>query len=369
MSSAFERLQKLAEEKRLKKKSKKPHPKAAPAKAETSVDVTSSPSADGSDLPVAPDKDFTKVANSIVREIPKGLFIGKSKQMYDYLYTLTRGAIKPTRTIRISKSSLMRGSGIKSTHTFYNNVHHLEQIGLINITRIDGEKDGNSYEVFLPEETQKNDLVHLAQLALLVHLAQAVQFLHQVPSAETALPALGSNPINTGLSSTPKTSLKTLNHDDDDARVREAFSAMTKRLDAAVKKLTGKGVSKSESEKWETLADLLILEMEAAASRADSISSAPAFLTEVLRRKLLSGSLQNQSVKSAKAKIDTVGKPNAAGEYEKKPLDKAGRKASLLELQDFADEDFLQDFKKWYTEEDWAWLMKELEKTKATQKD
>jgi hypothetical protein len=43
---------------------------------------------------VAPEKDFTRVANSIARKaVPEGLFIGKSKQIYDYLYSVTRGAV------------------------------------------------------------------------------------------------------------------------------------------------------------------------------------------------------------------------------------------------------------------------------------
>ena len=89
--------------------------------------------------------------------------------------------------------------------------------------------------------------------------------------------------------------------------------------------------------------------MEAAASRTGAISSVPAFLTEMLRRKLLSGnSQQHRSTKSPKTKLDIVGKPNEAGEYEKKPLDQAGREAALLELHDFAGEEFLQDFEKWY---------------------
>jgi hypothetical protein len=42
--------------------------------------------------PISPVRDFTKVANSITREaIPAGIFKGKSKQLYDYLYSATRG--------------------------------------------------------------------------------------------------------------------------------------------------------------------------------------------------------------------------------------------------------------------------------------
>ena len=376
MSSAFERLQKLAEEKRLKEKAEKPLLEIVPANTEelpsapsagsrpSAPRLVSAPSAGKNKLPISPEKDFTKVANSIVREIPNGVFIGKSKQMYDYLYSLSRGAIKPTRSVRISKSSLMRGSGIRSTHTFYNNLRHLETIGLIAITRIDGEKGGNSYEVFVPEEI-KNDLAHLAHLAQAGQLAQLGQKLPVAVSAESALTALGSNAINTYVYTESKTSFKDNIKNDDEARLNEAFSAMTKRLDAAAKKLTGKGVSKNEIEKWGNLADLLILEMEAAASRTGTISSVPAFLTEVLRRKLLGGNSQPRSAKSTKVRADTVGKPNAEGEYEKKPLDKEGREAALLELRDFAGDDFLQDFRKWYTKEDWAWLTEELNKIKS----
>lgn len=44
----------------------------------------------------APKKDFTRAANSIVRDaIPAGVFTGKGKHLYDYLYPQTRGAITP----------------------------------------------------------------------------------------------------------------------------------------------------------------------------------------------------------------------------------------------------------------------------------
>ena len=51
---------------------------------------------------IAPARDFTRVANSIVREaVAGGYFTGKSKQLYDCLYTLTRGAIVPKRSVVI----------------------------------------------------------------------------------------------------------------------------------------------------------------------------------------------------------------------------------------------------------------------------
>src|SRR5215208_6109602 len=76
-------------------------------------------SSQASPTPIAPIRDFSKVANSIHREaVPSGLFKGKSKQLYDCLYSLTRGAIVPTRTVRISRLQLMKKAYIGARVTF-----------------------------------------------------------------------------------------------------------------------------------------------------------------------------------------------------------------------------------------------------------
>ena len=103
------------------------------------------------------------------------------------------------------------------------------------------------------------------------------------------------------------------------------------------------------------LADLLILQMQTAARKTDNVSNAPAFLTEVLRRKLLN--VQSET-SPAKTKADTIGK--SEGSYEIKALDKKGRESALNELRDFAGDPMLENFKKWYTSEDWEWLIKQL---------
>ncbi len=357
MSSAFERLQKLAEQKRLKEKDEKPRLEIVPVNIDSEPSAPSAgsapraanaPSAGSQTLSISPEKDYTKVANSIVRQIPNGFFVGKSKQMYDYLYSVTRGAIKPTRSVRVTKSALMRGSGIKSTHTFYNNVRHLEAIGLLVTTRIDGEKGGNSYEVMLPEEI-KGDLEQLAQLA------QLAQKLPVAVNAVSALTALGSNPINTGVSDMPKTSFKDIKTNDD-----EAFAKFIKKFQAAAEEINGKKLSIRDGENLEKIADLLVLELKIAARRTEGISSVPAFLTEVLRRKLCGTATFR--AKHSKVKVDTVGKPDAEDGYEIKALDRKGREAALEQLQEFIGDDFLEDFQKWYTPDDWTWLMQELEK-------
>ena len=106
-------------------------------------------------MPVAPERDFTRVANSIVRDVvPGGHFIGKSKQIYDYLYQRTRGAIVPVRAVTISKPTLMQGCGIGSERTLLKNLAHLKGLGLVSVIYTDGKHEGNSYEVFLPEEVR-----------------------------------------------------------------------------------------------------------------------------------------------------------------------------------------------------------------------
>jgi hypothetical protein len=369
MSSAFERLQKLAEEKRLKEKAAKPHLEIVPINTEelpSALSAGSPPSAvraanAGAKLPISPEKDFTKVANSIVRQIPNGIFVGKSKQMYDYLYSLTRGAIKPTRSVRVSKFALMRGSGIKSTHTFYNNVRHLEAIGLIITTRIDGEKRGNSYEVLVPEEI-KGGLEHLAHLAQLGQLAQPTQKLPLAVSAETALPALGSVPISNDTSSVSKTSFKDIESIDD-----EAFAAMLKVFKEMSEKVSGKRPGKNQKDNWEELAELLKMEFEIASARTKSISNVPAFLTEHLRRRLL-----GNSAKLVEGKLKTVnsakaGKPQeTVEEYKAEPLTEQGREALLKTMQEYigkGQQEFVMSQQDTYTTDDWNWLMHELKQT------
>lgn len=305
---------------------------------------------------VSPKRDYTKVANSINRDaVPSGLFKGTSKNTYDVLYQRTRGAITPTRSIKIVQSDLLVWANI-SHNTLRSHLKHLQSIGLVKIIYRLGDNKGAEYEVFLPEE---------------INLEEDSYHLLPPPTTSTSLNLVGGTTqnlvggggtlttVNIGESESSKTSLKTSTKNDDDMRVNETFAMLNSRLDAAVKKLTGKGVSRHEAEKWGMLAELLILEMEKAASRTDSISSVPAFLTEVLRRKLLGGN-SSAAIKTSKNKPDTVGKPNEAGDYEIKPLDEKGREAALEQLREFAHDDFLPEFKKWYIAEDWEWIMKQL---------
>jgi hypothetical protein len=277
--------------------------------------------------PTSPEKDYTKVANSIVRQIPNGLFPGKSKLLYDYLYSLTRGAIKPVRTVRVSKSGLMKGAGIKSTHTFYNNMRHLESIGLVLPTRIDGEHGGNMYEIMLPEEINL-DLVHLAQLGQLTQLAQKLPV---AVNADSALAALGSESTNTGVSDAPKTSFK------DKIKIDDEF--------VPLRELGG------SAEDWREFVNLLISEYDEASAKTKVVSNAPKFLTAHFRK------LISKPIRSDRHKPSDVPKeaPTAIEPFVPAPLSSKGREVVLQSLRKMSSED-MAEHQASYTPEDWEWL-------------
>lgn len=309
--------------------------------------------------PISPERDFAKLPNSVKRAVEKGKFPGSSLAIYLYLYSLTRAAIKPKRSIRVSKPNLKAGSNIRADKTLLRYLDHLERIGFIRKTIFNGDHEGNEYEVFLPEEVKN---IITTEQPTYLPTEQHTYLTKEIPTVPMERQEVGryvelkENKTTYGETQDILLKTKTNSGNDDDARVHEAFALMAKRLDEAGRKITGKGASKTEAEKWGTLADLLILELEVAARRAESVSSVPAFLTEVLRRQFFASRQQSKEVKQGKAKPDTVGKSDDVGSYEIKPLDVQGREAALEQLREFAADDFLDDFRKWYTTEDWKWL-------------
>lgn len=220
--------------------------------------------------PIAPTRDFTKVANSIHREaVPAGFFTGKSKQLYDCLYSLTRGAIVPMRTVRISRPKLMKKSGIGARVTFDANVDRLSAVGLIQVRRIAGEHDGNEYTVFLPEE------VSMPSLTTPTSQTSSAQNQGRLVGLEISQTRHTLSVENKPTSEEPKTSFKTnIERTDDD----EAFGP----LRAAAKEITGR---EPDARQWQELAEVLATELKIAAART-TVSIAPAFLAEHLRRRL-----------------------------------------------------------------------------------
>ncbi len=230
-------------------------------------------------LPVSPARDFTKVANSIGREaVPAGLFTGKSKQLYDCLYSLTRGAVSPARTIRISRPKLMKKAGIGARVTFDANVERLVAVGLVQVRQIAGEHEGNEYTVFLPEEISQPTLTSQTSQTSQTSPAQKLVRLVRLETSQTRHTL---SPLNSTISALPKTFIKTIEKNDDD----EAFADFLAALKKATKEITGREVSASEKQHWVGLADVLVTELKMAAGRT-SVSSVPAFLAEHLRRRL-----------------------------------------------------------------------------------
>lgn len=229
--------------------------------------------------PIAPARDFARVANSIVREaLPWGVFGGKSKQLYDFLYSQTRGAVVPKRSVIISKVKLMAGADIGSEVTLKKNLDRLKAAGLISERVIAGVHGGNEFTVFLPEEiTDPRDSTPSSPStgSSSLYNREPLESLESSPSTPGLIVAAQSG------SGERKTSFKTnIEHDDD-----EAFAGMVAQLKQAAEEVTGKGTSTAERDRWSEVAELLVTELRIAAART-TVSSAPAFLAEHLRRRL-----------------------------------------------------------------------------------
>ena len=236
--------------------------------------------------PIAPARDFQRVPNSVTRHaMASGLFRGKSKQVWDYLWSQSRAAIVPTRTIRRSRTDIKYGAGLGSINTVDAAVAHLELVGLITRRRIVGESDGNEFEVFTPEETAERifsipnphgstgSTNPIGSTNITQNMVVPI-----VP--ENGITGTTSNAIQSDTYSQPKTSFKTKEEGtDDDAPARRLLA----KLIEAEKELTGK--LSTSSEKWEELGNMLVTELKIAAART-TVSNVPAFLTEHLRRRL-----------------------------------------------------------------------------------
>lgn len=229
--------------------------------------------------PVAPARDFMKVANSIGREaVPAGIFTGKGKQIYDYLYSKTRGAITPVRSAQLTRKEIMLGAHIGSDKTLRENLLRLRHAGLINWDGSEnvGAHAGNLYTVYLPEEIKER----LATLGTQGTLGSYGQFLPTVPSVESTLGTQGLSVDTEATSGGPKTLNKTKDRSDDEALAD--FNSIFRKLTAD---LTGREPSKADAARWRELAEVITAEARIAAART-TVSNVPAFLAEHLRRRL-----------------------------------------------------------------------------------
>lgn len=260
----------------LRSVSKDPPKKETPtSSSSTSIaSITSTPSKPRTtSTPIAPERDFQRVPNSVTREaMPQGLFRGKSKQVYDYLYHQTRGAMTPKRSVRRSRKDILKGSGLGSMVTVDAAIEHLTGVGLLAVRAAVGSLNGNEYEVFTPEETSTRSSSSTSTTSL-------TQNLDNLDVLESSITSTTQTIDTNDSYGHPKTKIKDKDHIDDDARA----GRLSARLGEAERELTGK--SSASDEKWDELAEVLITELKIAAART-TVSNVPAFLAEHLRRRL-----------------------------------------------------------------------------------
>lgn len=247
-------------------------------------------------VPAAPQRDYAKVANSITRQaLPSGVFKGKSKQLYDCLYSLTRGAVVPSRTVRISRPKLMKKAHIGSRVTFDSNINHLLVTGLVKVRQIIGEHEGNEYEVLLPEEVEISIPSQTSQSSQ-SSLTGYAQKLDRLVSLETSQTRHSLSDLESTASTEAKTSFKTNTEKTDD----EAGAAVRCAISNLIKEVTGREVTSIEYGKIVEVIEVLTLEAKIAAART-TVSSAGPFLAEHLRRRLFKKNKQELAVETAQS--------------------------------------------------------------------
>lgn len=321
---------------------------------------------------IAPTRDFTKVANSIVRDaVPGGLFIGKSKQIYDFLYSLTRGAVVPKRSIRVTKSTLMKGAGIGSERTLLKNLAHLKEVGLIRITEYEGQHAGNEYETLLPEEAGLMALTTPTPPTPVQSPDShySLQKVGTLPTVETEVGRVSLVIENKDSYTDAKTLFKDFLKIDDEMfqTIRNSFG----KLDQAAKKITGKNLSKKDFEALNEIFQIIIDETEIARNRTDSVSVYLKFAEENLRRRLYPKTKSEKSP-SKDRKGETkdwvnVGADSLTEESfelgEVEPLTAELRNNALQMLKGIVRDngvEALESLQTNYTAEDFNWLKSEL---------
>jgi hypothetical protein len=289
--------------------------------------------------PAAPTRDFQKVANSITRvAVPAGVFKGKCKQLYDYLYSKTRGAVVPSKEVRLTRREIMRGSDIGSTKTLFLNLRHLRDSGLVTWDERVGPHEGNVYTVHLPEEVDT-----ASTQSTLSTLSTSRQKVDRVLRVESTLSTHSVSAENTGSSGEAKTFIKTNTENNDD----EAFAELVALLRKVSREVTGRESTASEAGRWKEVAELLATELQVAASRT-TVTSAPAFLAEHLRRRLRKADarqIEREVGEASSRQVTSTAKPELTAEQIQEQVNlMAGLLRGGAEMREL-EEQFAPDFR------------------------
>ena len=236
--------------------------------------------------PTSPVRDFTKIPNSVNRfAMAQGLFRGKSKQIYDYLWQISRGAIKPSRTVRCTHGEIKKGAGIGSRNTIIDGLKHLAAVGLVKFISSVGVNEGNEYEIFTPEEIGYTGYPGITDTTGITGYTGISQNLVIPIQPDFGTTGTFQTLENQSISAEAKTLYKTNKEKTDDERLRAAFGELLLILDKTVKDLTGRETTPTDKERWKHVAEILAAQLELIASRT-TISNAPAILAEHLHRHL-----------------------------------------------------------------------------------
>jgi hypothetical protein len=279
-------------------------------------------------------RDFHKMANSNVRDgVPDGAFpSGKSKQVYDVLYALTRGAIKPKRKIQIGKPKLMKLADVGSKVTIDNIINRFCQSGMLRIVDLNsGNRDGNVYEVFTYDEAQSR-----TSPPSTASTPSGAYNPGGLDRPETEGASGGAEAASTGIPDAAKTLFKDFLKTDDDSRVAAAL----KKLAAAGREATGRDLTKGDWEAFAELIDIFLDETAAARSRTATVSAFMKFGVENLRRRLYAARQERKPPrrsdpgKGPETGLDDAAVRKAAAEYTR-ITEREGKSA----VKDIGDDD------------------------------
>lgn len=330
----------------------------------TSIPSISSTSNKSKNKETSPVRDFQKIPNSITRDaLPQGTFKGKSKHIYDYLWSVSRGAIQPTRFVKKSRREIKQGSGLGSMVTVDAAIEHLQYIGLIKVTAAVGSLSGNQYEIFAPDEIDLTS-PSISSITSRTSLTQKVDILDDPESSITRRTQTIENTTGYG---DAKTIFKTLNPVDD-----SPLADVIEMLNEAAKRATGKDLTKKDFEALKDITALIIAETDLARTRTNSVSIYLKLAAENLRRRLYLKPSQSKGKSEKQTNWVSVGKFDpefemSAEELMPEALTEESKQNALVILRGMLRNDTLeslQSLSHHYTTDDWKWLVNELKKEK-----
>jgi hypothetical protein len=355
------------------------HPKTTGPPTQTGIGSKSLISRKPQSHPVSPERDYTKTPNSVTRIVlAQGLFKGKSKQIYDYLWSISRGAIKPDRIARKTKKEIMQGTGIGSKNTVASGINHLQSIQLIKVLTTAGSNEGNEYEVFTPDElgyTTPEGLPNLTGVPIepgqttkngapsFDWATRAAQKVGVLGLPISGSPSMGQTQENKIAYTVSKTFLKTLKQIDDETALIRAFE----KLDEAARTATGSGLTKSDLEAFENIIDLLIDMTTIAATKTDSVTTYLKFAEANLKKRLATAQriFEKKPTKPFEPGSPPTGELQLDTEstFEAEPLTEEQRENALVIYRPLFQEkgtEALENGRWQFTTEDYEWLLEKL---------